>query len=212
VAWLRGDPAGIRLLRSVEWLLSAQGIVFSLPRPGTLVDADVAVAPLPGTPEEAVYAPYLAEYPGPVIVEEDPLTAAALAIAYPRRGFSLLRVGVDPGSSCGVAAVADEYIIEASKVECGVLGEHVASLAARIPHAALRVYVGDGQGSGEAAASLEAAGIDYGMVDESWTTRRAPGGVARFIKDRDILASVAIALRGAYHGRVADRLPREGPP
>ena len=207
IAWLRGDPEALRYISRLAPLFEAQGVRIHLPRPGTLLDADVVVAPLPGSPEEAAYREAIEAYAGPVVEARDPLTAMSLALAFPRERFRRLVVGIDPGSaSCGVAALADRYLVEAARVPCGGLGPWVLGVSRRVPHWRLEVYLGDGPGSGGASESLAVHGIDYYYVDESGTTRRPPLHLGGLVRDKDILAGAAIALRGAYGGRLPNTL------
>ncbi len=177
-----------------------------MPGPSTLIDADIVVAPLPGSPEAIAYRGVLEAFPGPTIVERDPLTALARALAYPRTGFSRLVFGIDPGRACGGIVVGDSYIVSYFREPCESVGGRVALLASRMPHSSLEVYLGNGPGSGTAASSLIESGIEPLIVDEDGTTRRPPISTLESLpRDRDILAALAIALRGAYGGRVSGK-------
>ncbi len=208
IGWLRGDPEATRLLGRIRGILGGQGVYFVTPLPGSLVDADILVAPLPGTPESLAYAATLSGFPGPVVKERDPLRAVALALAYPRRWFNRLVVGVDPGSLCGAAVLGDYYLLEAERLPCETIGDWVAEVSSRIPHSSMGVFIGDGPGSGRAASSLANRGIEYEVIDESGTTSRRglASRISSIVGDRDILAGIAIALRGAYGGRVPNTL------
>ena len=207
IAWLRGDPEALRYLSRLGPLLEGQGVRILLPRPESLIDADIVVSPLPGSPEEAAYRSILEAYNGPVVAARDPLTAMSLALAYPRERFRRLVVGIDPGPvGCGVAALADRYLVEAARVPCEGLGSWVRGISGRVPHWRLEVYLGDGPGSSGASESLSGSGLDYYYVDERGTTRRPPISLGRLVRDKDILAGAAIALRGAYGGRLPNTL------
>ena len=177
----------------------------SLPFPGELIDAEVVVAPLRGTPEYHAYSWSLSQYRGGVIRERDPHRALMLALSYPKAYFERVIIGVDPGRECGLAGIADSLLVHARRVPCERLGEIVEELRYTIPWKRWEVYVGNGHGFAYAAASLSAHGIDYGVVEEASTSRpEAKPRMALGIRDRDIIAGVAIALRGAYSG---GRLP-----
>lgn len=185
------------LLRSKP-LLEAQGYRVTTPPPGGRVVADVVVLPLPGSPEWAAYQSTRVEAGG-VVEERDPWTALALAVAHPRRAFSRVLVGVDPGSLCGVSAVADGVLLYADKTPCGEVGRLVSWLKSWIPHARLSVHIGTGPGFAEAALSLARSGIPYEGADESNTSEPVIPGLARYAwKDKDLRASTVIALMGAY--------------
>ena len=182
------------------------------PQPGTLIDADVAVAPLPGSPEEALYRESLDSFPGPVIVERNPYTALSRALAHPRPRFSRLIAGVDPGRECGLAVIGDGVVIGLVKVDCGRLADAIMGFQENYPAARTETYIGDGQGFPRAAASMELAGLSYTVVDERGTTRPpAYAGLFSLVKDRDLLAGLAIALKGAYgSGRLTPPLRGAG--
>ncbi|GAB6147966.1 hypothetical protein [Stetteria hydrogenophila] len=186
------------MLSSSRGLLEPQGYTFLLPPPGSRVVADVAVMPLPGSPEWAAYRSTRIDARG-VVSERDPWLALALAVAYPKRGFTRLLVGVDPGGSCGVSAVADGVVIYTGKAPCSQVGGLVSWITSWVPHSRLSVYIGTGPGYPEASLSLEEAGVPYMEADESETSDPAVPGLARHAwKDRDLRASTLIALLGAY--------------
>lgn len=188
----------MRVLARSRGLLAAQGYQFITPPPGARIIADVAVMPKPGSPEWPAYEATPIEAGG-VIVEEDPWRALSLAVAHPKESFSRVLVGVDPGSECGVSAVADGVVLYAGKEPCEGVGSLVAWLASWIPHARLSVHVGTGPGFSQAAVSLERAGIPYSEADEADTSNPVIPGLARHSwKDKDLRASTIIALLGAY--------------
>ncbi len=176
--------------------------------PNELIDASVVVAPLRGTPEYMVFNNILREYNGGIIWERDPQRALMLALAYPRSRFSRVIFGIDPGKKCGVAGLGDDLLVYASKEPCEAVGSILTNLRLKVPSKNWEVYVGNGHGFLKAIESLENSKIDYVIVDESGTTRSSRRNLyARGVKDRDIIASMAIALRGAYGvGRVPDRI------
>ncbi len=186
------------MLAKTKHLLEAQGYQFVTPPPGSRIIVDVAVMPKPGSPEWPAYNATPIEAGG-VILEEDPWLALSLAVAYPKTRFSRLLVGIDPGSECGVSAVADGIVMYIGKTPCKSVGSLVSWLASWIPHSRLSVHIGTGPGFPEAALSLDEAGIPYSEADESDTSDPIIPGLARHAwKDKDLRASTIIALLGAY--------------
>jgi len=207
IAWLRGDPQGLRMVRSMTEMLEAQGVRLQVPRGRSLpLGVDVIVAPLRGSPEWRVYAPLLEEAAraGVGVVEErDPARALYRALAHPWDAFPSVAVGVDPGASgCAAAAVAEGLLLWVWRGECSGLGAAVAGLARRVPHVILTVYLGDGPGFEEAEESLAAHGVGYTVVPEEGSTKRPLGepSLAKLL-DRHVLASATIAFRGLARGQ-----------
>lgn len=183
-----------------------QGVRVILPKRGELIDADIIVLPGENTPEKEYFREAIEGFKGPVISEENPFRALVYAITYPRRGFTRLVFGVDPGKQCGVAGIGDTLIIFASKVDCNMVGGLVGELIRSIPARRTEVYVGNGQGFLTAITSLGENNIHYIIVDETGTTgSTSPDRVNGIVKDRDIIAGITIALRGAYGVKRVDR-------
>jgi len=178
------------------------------PHPGALLDADVVVAPLQGSPEYVLYRESLEDYTGPVVAARDPYHALASALSHPKRGFTRLIIGVDPGRECGVAVIADGVVVRLEKTPCRSLAPTIIESLDRYPSARAETYIGDGYGFSRAVESMEEAGLAYVIVDESGTTRpSAYAGLFSRVKDRDLLAGLAIALKGAYgSGRLAPQV------
>jgi len=208
IAWLRGDPRGLRVARQHREILEAQSILLIYPSPERLVDADVIVAPLPGSPEEPLYRTILDEYPGPIVRERDPHAALSRSLSYPKDRFTRLIIGVDPGRECGIAAIADGIVINLSKRPCNDLAPTVMELAGLYPSARVETYIGDGYGLAAATVSMDEHGLRYVIVDEHGTTRPPSyAGLFSLVRDKDLLAGLAIALKGAYgSGRIAHPL------
>lgn len=201
IAWLRADPEGLRVLREAREILAPQGIRLFQPHGLDAVVADVSVEPLPGTPEWLLYqgVPQRVSYK---ISERDPWRALARALTVPRSGFARVAVGIDPGSTCAVAIVADGILLRAWKAPCHTVGRELTGLLARLPSSRLDIAVGSGPGMPEASLSLGEAGLEYIVADESWTTSRpALWAPLERLRDRDIKASATIALRLASPGR-----------
>jgi len=208
IAWLRGDPRGLRVARQHQEILEAQSILLVYPSPERLVDADIVVAPLPGSPEEPLYRATLDEYKGPVVRERDPHAALSRSLSYPKDRFARLIIGVDPGRDCGVAAIVDGIVISLTRRPCTDLAPTVRELAGLYPSSRVETYIGDGYGLAAAAASMDEHGVEYVIVDEYGTTRPPSyAGLFSLVRDKDLLAGLAIALKGAYgSGRIAQPL------
>ncbi len=184
--------------------MKAQGVELIIPGPGSLPPADIALLPGPETPEYSYYVPRLREMGVPFIASIDPLTGLSRSLAYPRPNPETLIIGVDPGSTCGYVAVSDSNVLLGGKVECSLLGPKAIELAVRIPASNRMVFVGDGYGAATAVESLLEYGVEFTLVGERGSTSRpARGPLERVLKDKDLLASLTIALRGAY-GKVQD--------
>ncbi len=194
-------------MKKIKRLLEVQGVSVNLPGIYEYIDADVVVAPLEGSPEESAYADTLRKYPGPIISDSDSIRALALALAYPDDRFNRLVLGVDPGRRCGFSCIGDDMVVYVGKVDCRGIGFAVKSLLERIPADRHEVYVGDGSGLETAAASFDANSIPYRVTDERGTSKTlmATKRILDVVKDRDIIASIAIALRGAYGVRYINK-------
>ena len=187
----------MRELRLRWGLLRPQGYSF-ISNPASRWD--VVVAPLPGTPEEAYYRDVLQRVErGRLICERDPLVAISRAVAHPRPAFSRLTIAVDSGVNvCGLAALADGIIMEASSIPCTEVALRVRDLKERVPHERLSVLIGDGAGADKVMEGLLAQGLPVSFVDERGTTRsRTPLPI--FLKDLNARAAVALALRASVN-------------
>ncbi len=195
--WLRADPEAVRELRLRWALLRPQGFTFI----SSLASKwDVVVAPLQGTPEEAYYRGILHSVdPGRLISDRDPLVAISKAITYPRPRFSRLTLAVDSGVSvCGLAALADGTVLEATSLTCSEVGPRAAELSARVPHERLSVVVGDGAGFVQVTDSLLAYGLTVSFIDERGSTsNRVPLPIV--LRDGNARAAVALALRASVN-------------
>ncbi|MGC9209984.1 MAG: hypothetical protein ACP5FT_01775 [Acidilobus sp.] len=131
---------------------------------------------------------------GPTVVDPDPLRALMLALAFPRRSFSLLRIGLDPGLRlCGVGAVADHFIVEASSRPCDEVVSVVDRLIKSVPAARYDVILGSGSGWEAVASRLAEAGIPFRVADEMGTNSVETLPIR--VKDRNARAAVILALR-----------------
>lgn len=199
IAWLRGDPESISFIKQIMKLLEIQGIRILLQRQEEFIDADIIVLPKRNSPEEKFFERVVSSFNGPLISEEDPVKALVYAITYPRKGFKKLIFGIDPGKECGIASIGDTLIVFVSKVDCSMVGSTIRELVKSIPAKTSEVYVGNGHGFIDAIASLSQSGIEYFIVDETGTTGASSiNHVSEIVKDRDIIAGITIALRGAY--------------
>lgn len=153
---------------------------------------EVAVMPMPGSPEYRLLADKVNGRPK--IFEENPLRALLLAIAYPLRSFSSLRVGIDPGRrSCGVAALADGLLFHASSIDCSEVGREASSIIKAVPSGSSSVFLGSGTGWEEAADALLEAGVEFKVVDE-YGTSKGDLGLPLPLKDKNMRAAVRLAL------------------
>ena len=198
IAWLRGDPESIRGVRERLPLLEGQGILVLFPAPGEPVDADVAVLPPPGSIEDHVYD-YSVVRAGRLVRVEGFRRALFESIAGVRGRFSYVAAGVDPGRECGVSLLGDGVLLDATRLDCQGVGGYIKGLLDDVPHDWYTVFVGDGPGFGDAVESLEAEGLRYVVLEESYTTRGVLP-VYPWVRDKDILASIRIAYKGVYGG------------
>jgi len=190
ILWLRGDPEAIRELKSRLWLLRPQGVYVTF---DPASQWDVAVMPLPESPESKVFSVVQAK--GPAVSDEDPLRALLLALAYPKDGFSTLRIGVDPGQRlCGLAAVADGLIIEARSVTCDEVAERAERLVRAAPAARFSLVLGSGSGWEEVASRLLEKSLSFTVADEMGTTNSAADLLPLRLRDRNARAAVRLAL------------------
>jgi hypothetical protein len=179
----------------------AQGLELIIPSGMNIPDADLAVFPSLGSPEYRFYYPLVERKGIPSIVEEDPIRGITRSIVYPRHSFRTLIFGVDPGGMCGLVALGDGYLVHAGKYDCNMLGDHIEELGSRIPAEENLVYVGDGQGLDKAINSLTQHGVPFHVVPEVGSTSyHVKGPLEELLKDKDLLASLTIALRGRNQG------------
>lgn len=186
IAWLRGDPGSLSVVRSLKGLLEAQDIVIILPDPGSKVRCDVVVEPVENVPVKF-------NVEAPVSVRDlDPWRALFKALSAPET-FKTLRVGVDPGAICSIAAYADNILAWLEKVECRDVGPRVKWLVEVVGAESYKINVGSGAGFEEAALSISGEGLDFAIALESWTTSRPVQSKVN-VKDSDLLAAMTIAL------------------
>lgn len=186
IAWLRGDPESLSVVKSMKGLLEAQDIVIVLPDPGSKVRCDVVVEPLESVPVE-----FNVEAPASVR-DPDPWRALFKALSAPGV-FKTLRIGIDPGAMCSIAAYADNILVWLEKVECGRVGPRVKWLVEVVGAESHKVNLGGGAGFEEAASSISREGLAFTIALESWTTSRPVQSKVK-VKDSDLLAAMTIAL------------------
>lgn len=190
-------------------MYEAQGVVFLLPAPGEPVVADVAVLPPEGSPEDLLYD-YSLVRASRYVRRKGFRESLFHALAGPSGVFRSLIIGLDPGRECGASVIGDGLLIDASRVGCSSVGGYARGILDDAPYRLYSIYLGDGPGFEEAAASLAGAGLDFTVLEEGYTTR-APLPRLGLVKDKDILASIRIAYKGVYGGdRVAREAPRKG--
>lgn len=186
IAWLRGDPESLIVVKSLKGLLEAQGLIVLLPDPEVRVKCDVVVEPVGGVPLEFHVEARAS------IRDPDPWRAIFKALSAPG-DFKVLRVGIDPGARCSIAAYADNILVWLEKVECRGVGPKIKWLIGVIETESYRVNLGGGAGFEEAARSLSREGIPFTIALESWTTSRPVQSKVN-VKDPDLLAAMTIAL------------------
>jgi len=211
IVWVRGDPDSIRLIKEAMALLRPQGVEIIIPEPGQELEADVVVEPAGSVPEARILHEASIRVRHVVSGEEDPRRALAIALSMPRGSFRELIIGVDPGASCGMSAIADALILWAGRVSCSMVGEKILWLKSWIPHDRISVFIGRGPGSAVAEHSVIEAGLEYRLVEEYGTTAQPIlWDVLRVLGDRDLVASASIALLGAAVDRRESREVHKG--
>ncbi len=127
---------------------------------------------------------------------EDPSAWRALlkALSHPL-GFNHLRIGLDPGVTCSLAAYADNLLIWVEKLDCNITGKRVKWLLEIVEPRRYTVNVGSGEGFERLAESLLAENLNFNIVPEETTsTRPILSRLKEIIGDEDILAAMTIAL------------------
>lgn len=181
------------------------------PAPEEPVEADVAVAPPKGSPEEALYDLSVVSA-SRVIYTPGFKNALFDALSGPSGRFESVIIGIDPGRDCGFSVMGDGMLLDMGKVPCNTVGPRVSGVIGVIKYKSVKVYLGDGPGFEEAAASLSAAGVEYIVLGEEYTSTHGQlhATIPR-IRDKDVKAAIRIAYRGAYSGgRLAGKVPRRG--
>ena len=172
----------------------------AIPRRGSDLRGDVAVLPPPGEPEHGYYEPLLRARGIPYVAERDPLAGLLLALHHPKRMLDSIVFGVDPGrEECGLTALGDGSLFYAEKTRCGEAPAAIEGVLGRIPHRGSKVYIGDGDVPRSLVEGLRERGISYVLVKErSTTSRPVLGPLAPVLRDKDLRASLTIALRGTH--------------
>jgi len=188
LCWLRGDPEGIRVVRVLRGLLEAQGVVIVLPEPNSSVVCDVVVLGVEGRVLKVTTR-------GSGVVEDpDAWRALFKALSHPT-GFSYLRIGVDPGATCSLAAYADNLLVWAEKLGCGDVGRRVKWLIGVVEPRRYVVNIGSGSGLEELMESLLGENVEFNVVPEETTTvKPVHSKIKDYVRDEDILAAMTIAL------------------
>ena len=196
IAWLRGDPQSIEVIRKLKELLSLQGIDVILPSLDKRLSVDVAVLPKPDSPESRtrwqIYAKYIIDY------VNDPWQALSLAIVAPKKTFRTLSIGIDPGPSfLGLSAIADNVLLWISKLSLRELKKEITWLKNWIPSLITKIYVGGGEYSKNVTKELNDLKYDIKIINEDGTTSMPSNWcILEAIRDRDLMASITIALIG----------------
>ena len=201
IIWLDGRPEALRLVRGLRSILDLQGIKIVIPASLDGVEdarGDVVVAP-PRGPEEAIARTIALRTRAGLISDVKPRRALFKALAYPRKDFDSVAVGVDPGRSCAAAVVADGLLIWYWSGECVDLPVMIESLIEDLGYSAVRVYVGLGTGSVEVIEMLGSNGVTvYGVPEEGSTSSpfQPPLRLVEAIDDEHVLAALTIAYKG----------------
>ncbi len=174
-----------------------QGIDIILPSLHKSIYADVVVMPDVESPESKVRWPIRASYYIDGI--KDPWYALSLAILAPNKRFRTLNVGIDPGPEVlGLSAVADNVLLWISKLRLKDILHEISWLRSWIPSSFVRIYIGGGEFSEKVIRMVESDKYEVKVIDENGTTSMpSTWSITGTIKDRDIQASITIALIGA---------------
>ncbi|MEM1873096.1 MAG: hypothetical protein QXS85_03590 [Acidilobaceae archaeon] len=179
ICWLRGDPEFVAVARRARSLLGLQGVAVLMVSDTTRVDCDAIVCC--GCSAEE-------------ICRDDPWSSLFEALS-PRRRFHTLRIGVDPGSLCSLAAYADNFLIWLEKNECTVITTRTKWLTSIVPASHVIVNVGSGPGWERVARELSSLGVSFRIVSETETSSKPLHSRLRYeIKDEDLLAAMTISL------------------
>ena len=190
------------IVKRYRELLQAQGIRIEVPRAGiedsTIMDAARRAKVVVADTDMANRILGRTKLSN-LIVERDPLSALFRALAYPRRRFQRVVVGVDPGNLCAVSVIADGIVVHVSKEPCWKVSEAIREVRGRIPHEVFKIYVGSGPGCEHLAQVLASLEYETRIVDESGTSK---AGIrdARLVKDKDLEAAIRIARLGVFDG------------
>ena len=188
LCWLRGDPEGIRVVRALKDLLEAQDVTIVLPEPGSRVECDVAVLGVEGRVLNIIVRAQA------VVDEVDAWRALFKALSHPG-GFRSLRVGLDPGVTCSIAAYADNILVWVEKLDCGSVGRRIKWLVEVVEPRRYNVNVGSGPGLERLLENLVKEGVEFNIVpEERTTTKPVLSRLREHVKDEDILAAMTIAL------------------
>ncbi|MCS7107593.1 MAG: hypothetical protein NZ902_05790 [Acidilobaceae archaeon] len=189
IAWARGDPESIKVVRAAKEVLEEQGFQIVLPEVGSRISCDVLVEPWESSELEGLSARIEAKGR---VRERDPWRALFKALFYPS-GPSSLRIGIDPGTSCALAAYADSVLVWTEKLQCSEVSKKISWLLRITGAQSHRINVGAGEGYEVVVEELMRAGLSFALVSEEGTTRR--GRPFRGVRDKDISAAASLALK-----------------
>lgn len=170
-------------------VLEEQGFRIVLPEVGSQISCDVLVEPLEREELEGLSAQIEAKGK---VRERDPWRALFKALFYPS-GPGSLRIGIDPGISCALAAYADSVLIWAEKLQCSEVSNRISWLLRVTGAPSHRINVGTGEGYEAVVQELLRGGHSFALVSEEGTTRR--GWPLKGVRDRDISAAASLALK-----------------
>jgi len=159
-----------------------------LPDPGFTVKCDVVVRGIEGGLLDV-------DTRGSIVVDDiDAWRALFKALSAPS-GFNELRVGIDPGSLCSIAAYADNILVWVEKLDCRLVARRVKWLVDVVNARRYTVNLGSGPGYERLAESILREGLELRIVPEEATTSRPIlSKLEEEIDDEDILAAMTIAL------------------
>lgn len=180
ICWARGDPEFIAVARKAKNLLEIQG---------------VSLVPVSETSSLSCHAVVCCGCdPEREVCHDDPWVSLFKALS-PSGRFHSLRIGVDPGSLCSLAAYADNLLVWLEKGECEEMAKRIKWLTSVIPSALAIINVGSGPGWERIAAELSKLKLPFRVVGESRTSSRPIySKLEDEIRDEDLLAAMTISL------------------
>ncbi|MEM0340635.1 MAG: hypothetical protein QXN05_00455 [Acidilobaceae archaeon] len=180
ICWTRGDPEFIAVVRKMKSLLEIQGLSLVLTSDVSTLSCHAIVCCGCNSEKEVCHS--------------DPWVSLFKALS-PSGRFRSLRIGVDPGSFCSLAAYADNLLIWLEKGECEEIAKRIKWLTSIAPSDVITINVGSGSGWERVAIELTKLELSFRLVEESRTSSRPIYSKLKDkIKDEDLLAAMTISL------------------